>query len=584
MCMHAHSLVTLAEHDIDASGAAHLHRLLSYLNAQPAFAEVRALLPAREAKSGAGTGAAAPVRSTGKYPPLVGAEEGRVVTRFPPEPSGYLHIGHAKAALLNEYYARHYKGKLILRFDDTNPAKEKTEFIDSIQADLARLGIVFDEVTYTSSYFQRIQDVAEKLLKDGKAYIDTSTKEEIKAQRLALQPSPFRDQPLAKNLELWEEMKKGSELGLKCVFRAKIDFANKNGVLRDPNLYRVCLTPHHRTGTKFKVYPTYDMACPVTDSFEGVTHALRSSEYHDRNALWDWVLEATGLRYVRIEDFSRLAFGYTLLSKRKLQWFVDKGLVDGWNDPSFPTVSGLLRRGLSVEALREFVIAQGASKSIVLMEIEKLWTCNKQVIDPRVPRYIAISKANAVPFTLTNAPAGVSTKAQPRHRKNPALGTRMVTYAPVILLEQDDAQSVKLNEEVTLMYWGNAYVRHIERNAAGQVTALQGELHLDGSVKDTRLKLTWLAKVDDLLDIELLDVGALITKESLEKDDAIEQFVNKQLKRTTQAYGDPSLRTLGKSEQIQLERKGYYVIDQPFVSSVDRQLVLIQTPDGHREH
>jgi glutamyl-tRNA synthetase len=559
------------------ASAVHLERLLNYLETLETIQALKkeyAIANKEEAKAG-------PVKSTGKYPPLEGAVQGKVVTRFPPEPSGYLHIGHAKAALLNEHYARHYGGTLILRFDDTNPAKEKQEYIDSIRRDLNVLGIKFDKVTYTSDYFAELEKVAVKLLKEGKAYIDTSTADAIKAQRLALDPSPCRDQDVAKNLELWEEMREGTEQGLKCVLRAKIDYKNPNGVLRDPNLYRCNLTPHHRQGAKYKVYPTYDLACPIVDSIEGVTHSLRSSEYHDRNHLWDWVLKAAEVRYVRIQDFSRLAFSYTLLSKRKLQWFVDKAKVEGWNDPSFPTISGLLRHGLTVEALRELVIAQGASKSIVLMDIEKLWTLNKQVIDPKVPRYIAVNR-DAVTMKLTNAPAP-HFKSQPRHRKNNALGTKMVAYAQEILLDVADAVELAKGEEITLMYWGNAIVKEIQKDSAGKITHVVGELHLEGDPKNTAKKLHWLAKSDELVSVSLCDIGNLITKPSLDKEEKLEPFVNPTIKTYTDGLGDASLRALNKGDMLQLERKGYYIVDRA-LGTDDKPLLLIRVPDGHRAH
>jgi len=317
------------------------------------------------------------------------------------------------------------------------------------------------------------------------------------------------------------------------------------------------------------------------DSFEGVTHALRSSEYHERNLLWAWVLEATGVRPVAIEDFSRLAFSYTLLSKRKLQWFVDKGLVEGWHDPSFPTIQGLLRRGLTVEALRELVISQGASKSNVLMDVEKLWAINKQVLDIRVPRYLVVCKQQAVLLKLRNGPAQPEARTVPRHRKNPALGTRVVTLASTLLIEHADAVTLRPGEEITLMHWGNAVVKAVHTDGS-TIVSVEAELHLQGNVKDTEKKLHWLAKTDDLLDVVLVDFGPLITKEGLDKHEEIDQHYNRHLKKTIAAYGDAGLRSLNKGEQLQLERKGYFIVDQAFMGNEARPVVLIQTPDGRR--
>lgn len=289
---------------------------------------------------------------------LPGAEMGKVCTRFPPEPSGYLHIGHAKAALLNQFFAQKYQGRLIVRFDDTNPAKEKDEFVDSILQDLETLGVKGDIVTYTSDYFPQLMEMCEKLIKEGKAYVDDTEREQMQMERKALIESRCRNTSVEENLKLWKEMIAGTDRGTQCCVRGKLDMSNPNASLRDPVYYRCNPTPHHRVGSKYKVYPTYDFACPFVDSIEGVTHALRSSEYHDRNDQYYRVLEDMQLRRVHVWDFSRLNFVYTLLSKRKLQWFVDNGFVEGWHDPRFPTVQGIIRRGLTIEALKQFILSQ----------------------------------------------------------------------------------------------------------------------------------------------------------------------------------------------------------------------------------
>lgn len=289
---------------------------------------------------------------------LPNAEMGKVCTRFPPEPSGYLHIGHAKAALLNQYFAQKYQGRLIIRFDDTNPSKEKDEYVESILQDLATLGVNGDIVTYTSDYFPQLMQMCEKVIKEGKAYVDDTEREQMQQERKALIESRCRNQTIEENLKLWKEMIEDTPRGRQCCVRGKLDMSNPNASLRDPVYYRCNPTPHHRVGSKYKVYPTYDFACPFVDSIEGVTHALRSSEYHDRNDQYYRILDDMQLRRVYIWDFSRLNFVYTLLSKRKLQWFVDNGRVEGWNDPRFPTVQGICRRGLAIEALKQFILSQ----------------------------------------------------------------------------------------------------------------------------------------------------------------------------------------------------------------------------------
>lgn len=283
-----------------------------------------------------------------------------VVTRFPPEPSGYLHIGHAKAALLNDFFAKEkYKGTLLLRFDDTNPVKEKQEFQDSIVEDLALMGITPDKTSHTSDYFKELYEYAIQLIKNGDAYADDTEQEQMRKQRWDGLPSKNRDTPVEQNLARFEEMKKGTPEGQRWCLRAKMSVEDPNKALRDPVIYRCSLEPHHRTGATWKIYPTYDFCCPIIDAHEGVTHALRTTEYNDRDAQYQWFIKALNLRPVHNWNFSRLNFVRTLLSKRKLTKFVDTNHVWGWDDPRMPTVRGIRRRGMTIPALREFIIKQG---------------------------------------------------------------------------------------------------------------------------------------------------------------------------------------------------------------------------------
>ena len=302
-----------------------------------------------------------------------------------------MHIGHAKAAMLNHYYARDYQGKIILRFDDTNPSKEEEEYEDSIKTDLKTLGIDHDMFSHTSDHFDTLLGYGERMIKEGNAYIDDTPVDKMREERNAGVESVNRNNTVEQNLALWEEMKKASEKGLTCCMRAKINMQHVNGTLRDPTMYRCNLTPHHVTGRKYNVYPTYDFACPIVDSIEGVTHAMRSSEYHDRNVQYEWVVDCFKLRKPAVIEFSRMNFVYTTLSKRKLNWFVKQNIVSGWNDPRFPTVQGMIRRGLTVAALREFFIKQGFSNAANNMEFDQLWATNKKHIDPIAHRYVAIS-------------------------------------------------------------------------------------------------------------------------------------------------------------------------------------------------
>ncbi|KAH3731476.1 glutamine--tRNA ligase [Pelomyxa schiedti] len=527
---------------------------------------------------------------------------GVVVTRFPPEPSGYLHIGHIKAALLNDYYARHYQGKLLLRFDDTNPSKEKVEYIESIIADLKTVGIVADAISYTSDHFDMLREKAEKLIAEGKAYVDNISREAMKAGRKDGIESPCRNQTVEQNMALWSEMLSGTPEGQKCVLRAKIDMQNPNKVLRDPSLWRCNSTPHHRTGTKYASYPLYDFAIPIVDCVEGVTHALRSSEYHDRNALYYWVPKVLGIRSPIIEDFSRLNFAYVLLSKRKLQWFVDNGIVDGWDDPRFPTVQGLIRRGLSIQAMRAFALSQGGSKSLNLMSMEKLWTTNKKVIDPIVPRYTAVSiEPQPCILTITDAPEAPWAKSQPKHKKNASLGTKMVTYYREVYIEPQDLAELKVGEEVTLMDWGNVIIDSLPATLPPTTPgptptpaptlatpAIRATAHLNpgGSFKKTK-KLTWVAAAlneNSPLQVTLTEYDHLITVKKLEEGQDFTQFINPVSVQRTVAVGDSNLRLVPRGTQMQLERRGYYVCDQPCIpkgaQGTETPAVLVMTPEG----
>jgi glutamyl/glutaminyl-tRNA synthetase len=307
----------------------------------------------------------------GLMPDLPGAEMGKVVTRFPPEPSGHLHIGHVKAMVLNHAYARRYGGVFRVRFDDTNPSNEKEEYEHAIVEDLQRLGMKPDVVSWTSDYFDVFLKHCTEMIERGDAFVDDSTAEVMQAERRNVDnptaggiDSKNRNNSVEQNLKMWSEMQQGTTYGFTCCVRAKMNMQSKNATMRDPVIYRCSASPHARTKDKYKVYPTYDLACPIVDSLEGVTHAMRDMAYADRVEQYMWFLEKLSLRNVRIQDFSRINFNYTVLSKRMLAGLVDVGAVDGWDDPRMPTIKGILRRGMTVVGLRHFMLKQGASRKV----------------------------------------------------------------------------------------------------------------------------------------------------------------------------------------------------------------------------
>lgn len=558
---------------------ANLTRWFNYVeDAHPEIqAETRAADAARKAKIAAGS------KKGGNFDlALQNADQG-VVTRFLPEPSGYLHIGHAKAALLSDYFAHEaYKGQLRLRLDDTNPSKEKEEFQDSIVEDLRLMGITPDSLTYTSDYFQHLYEVCKRLIAEGHAYSDDTDAETMKLQRMDGIESKCRNRTIEENLRIFDEMTKGSAEGVKNCIRAKVSVDNPNKALRDPVIYRCNVDhKHHRTGDTWKAYPTYDLACPVVDSLEGVTHALRSTEYTDRNPLYQWFIDTLKIRQVYMWDFSRINFVRTFLSKRKLASLVDAGKVSGWDDPRFPTIRGVRRRGLTVSALREFIIKQGPSRNVVNMDWNTLWAMNKKVIDPIAPRHTALTAKDLVKITLIGAdvPAEPRTEERQKHPKNAEVGLKKVIFSQEIYMDQADAKTFKKDEEITVMAWGNAIVREI--TGTDTITGITAEINLKGDVKTTEKKVTWLAaQGTELVPAELWDFDYLLTKDKLEEDDKLEDFLNPNTAWSEEAVCDEGVKQLKKDDIIQLERRGYYRVDKDFAEA--GKVVLFAIPTGKK--
>ncbi|KAK2184184.1 hypothetical protein NP493_277g03032 [Ridgeia piscesae] len=525
-------------------------------------------------------------KEEGKFIDLPGAEMGKVVVRFPPEASGYLHVGHAKAALLNQYYQQAFNGKLVMRFDDTNPAKEEEEYEKVILEDINMLGLKPDVFTFTSDHFERILGLCQKMIELEKAYVDDTDAETMKKEREERVESAARSNSVKENLRRWAAMKQGTEYGQKCCVRAKIDMKSDNGCLRDPTIYRCKGMAHPRTGTKYKVYPTYDFACPIVDSVEGITHALRTTEYHDRDDQYYWFIDALGLRKPHVWAYSRLNLQNTVMSKRKLTWFVNEGLVDGWDDPRFPTVRGVLRRGMTVEGLKEFVISQGSSRSVVMMEWDKIWAVNKKVIDPIAPRFTALLKDKVVPVKV----AGVKEEAKDvaKHPKNVDVGTKKIWYSGKVFIDGADAETLSPGEMVTFINWGNLVVKSINRNNTGEIESIDAELNLQNTDYKKTQKLTWLAETTKAPLVPALCIyfDNIISKPVLSKDDDFKNFVNKDTKTEYVMLGDPELAALKKGDIIQLQRRGYFICDSAYEppsrhSSRANPCILFYIPDGH---
>ncbi|KAH8664472.1 putative glutamate--tRNA ligase [Xylariales sp. PMI_506] len=538
--------------------------------------EVKAADDARKAK------VAAASKAGGSYNLALQESEKGVVCRFLPEPSGYLHIGHAKAALLSDYFAHQaYNGKLRLRLDDTNPSKEKEEYQDAIVEDLALMGVKPDSLSYTSDYFDHLYETCLTLIKAGHAYADDTDVETMRDERGRGIASKRRERTVEENLRIFEEMKNGTEEGLKNCIRAKVSVDNPNKAMRDPVIYRCNVTDaHHRTGRKWNIYPTYDLACPVVDSLEGVTHALRSTEYTDRNPLFQWFLDTLKLRQVYMWDFARMNFIRTFLSKRKLAKLVDTGRVWGWDDPRMPTIRGVRRRGMTIPALRDFILKQGPSRNVTTMDWSAFWAANKKEIDPIAPRHTAILAKDAVKVTITgsDAPAEAYTEDKPSHPKNPAVGTKKVAFSKEVILDQADAKLFKAGEEITLMQWGNAIVREI--TSGEPIPSISAELNLKGDVRTTEKKVTWLStQGQNLVKAELWEFDYLITKDKLEEDDDLEKFLNPDTASMEEALCDEGVGKLKKDDIIQLERRGYFRVDKG-LDEGEGKVVLFAIPTG----
>lgn len=413
-----------------------------------------------------------------------GAHGGQVVTRFPPEPNGYLHIGHAKSICLNFGLARDFGGRCNLRFDDTNPAKESAEHVAAIEDDVRWLGFEWARLCHASDYFEQLFDYALQLIRQGDAYVCDLDGDSLRARRGTLtepgQNSPHRDRGVDESLALFERMRAGEFAAGARTLRAKIDMAAPNMCMRDPVIYRILDATHYRRGDAWRVYPTYDFAHCLSDSIEGVTHSLCTLEFEDNRALYDWYLERLGVFHPQQIEFARLNLKYTQTSKRRLKKLVDDGVVSGWDDPRMPTLRGLRRRGFPAAAIRDFCARIGVTKNDSLVEMDLLETCVREHLDRHAPRAFAVLRPLKV--TVENLDPGETLWVEaPNHPKDPAAGARQLAFTRTLYIERDDfmedppKQFFRLapGRETRFKYAFYLTCREAVKNAAGEVVELR---------------------------------------------------------------------------------------------------------------
>ncbi|MBI2801859.1 MAG: glutamine--tRNA ligase/YqeY domain fusion protein [Gammaproteobacteria bacterium] len=503
-----------------------------------------------------------------------------LATRFPPEPNGYLHLGHAKSICLNFGLAEDYRGTCNLRFDDTNPEKESQEFEEAIAADVRWLGFSWDtRYFHASDYFPQLYDYAVHLIRAGKAYVDSLAAEEIRIHRGTLtapgRDSPYRSRSVAENLALFERMRAGEFNDGEHVLRAKIDMASPNINLRDPILYRIRKTPHHRTGATWNIYPMYDYTHCLSDALEGITHSLCTLEFEDHRPLYDWVLDNLPVPcHPQQIEFARLEVNYTITSKRKLHALVAEKLVDGWDDPRLPTLKGLRRRGYTPGALREFCERVGVTKKQTIIDISALETCVRENLDATAPRVMAVLAPLKV--VLDNYPAQqVEMLAAANHPKFPELGTRQIPFARELYIERDDFMEVPAKkfhrlapgQEVRLRYGYLITCREVIKDAQGEIIELRciyDPATRGGNAPDGRQikgTLHWVAAPTALrAEVRLYD--RLFNVPDPGARDDFRTFLNPDSKQIiADARIEPSLSGSANGAHFQFERVGYFCVD-----------------------
>lgn len=503
-------------------------------------------------------------------------------TRFPPEPNGYLHIGHAKSICLNFGLAQQYGGMCNLRFDDTNPVKEDVEYVDSIQADVKWLGFSWDKrMYYASDYFEKLYEFAVQLIKNGKAYVDDSNAEEIRAMRGTLteagKESPYRNRSVEENLALFEAMKQGEFADGEKVLRAKIDMASPNINMRDPVIYRIAHVTHHRTGDAWCIYPMYDFAHPLSDAIEGITHSICTLEFEDHRPLYDWCLESLGFDVntrPRQIEFARLNLTNTVTSKRKLRQLVEEGYVAGWDDPRMPTISGLRRRGYTPAALRNFCSEVGVAKANSLVDVAMLEHCIRDDLNNNADRIMAV--LHPLKVVITNYPEGKKEYMLAENHPTKG-GHRYMPFSRELYIEQEDFMEdapkkffrLKPEGEVRLKHGYIIKCEEVIKDAEGKVVELHCTYDPDsktgGATANRKVKGTihWVSAADALeAEVRLYDY--LI--ETDEKGEVPADFLNAVNKNSLEVLQhvmvEPSAALTAEGTHYQFLRQGYYVVDK----------------------
>ncbi len=520
--------------------------------------------------------------------------QGRVHTRFPPEPNGYLHIGHAKSICLNFGIAQQYGGLCNLRFDDTNPAKEEQEYIDAIIDDVRWLGYDWGvRLFFASDYFDQLYDMAVDLIRIGRAYVDQLSPDEIRAYRGTLTApgieSPYRDRPVEENLALFEKMRAGGFQEGEAVLRAKIDMSSGNINLRDPVMYRILDTPHPRTGDTWRIYPMYDFAHGQSDSLEGITHSICTLEYEDHRPLYDWYLDNIELYHPQQIEFARLNLSHTVLSKRKLIRLVQEGYVDGWDDPRMPTISGLRRRGYTPEAIREFCDEVGVGKVKGVVALHKLEYHIRHDLNKRANRVMAV--LNPLRVVIENYPEDLTEELDAiNNPEDASAGTRKVPFAKVLYIEREDfiedppRKFFRLapGREVRLRYAYFITCQEVIKDANGEVIELRCTYDPEtrgGSAPDGRrpkATLHWVAAAHAIeAEARLYDTLFSVENPEADRDQDFTAFINPQsLQVVHPALVEPSLATAQPGDRFQFERLAYFVVD---ADSTSERLVFNRT-------